>query len=152
MGLVTDWAYKLPDVVWDIPEAERPEKARFDTDLCKFGERYFIRCFLSVPFAEAPAEFGWGAWAEVKRPVFERYLELYDKDGSTEPVSSGILANNLLPYENSLGMPLNIQFRDPTKRPSLYFHQENASRLAVEQREGIGDARYHEILSILARG
>ncbi|MEM9970383.1 MAG: hypothetical protein AAF762_04720 [Pseudomonadota bacterium] len=32
-GLVTDQAYKLPDEVWAIPEAERSEKARFTDDL-----------------------------------------------------------------------------------------------------------------------
>lgn len=64
-GLLTDWAYKLPDEVWKIPEAERPEKARFNNDLCQFNDRNFIRCVLDVPLIETSANFGWGAWAEV---------------------------------------------------------------------------------------
>lgn len=29
-GYTTDWAYKLPDEVWAIPESERSEQARFN--------------------------------------------------------------------------------------------------------------------------
>ena len=150
-GLITDWAFTLPDVVWEIPEAERAEKARFNNDLCQFGERYFIRCVLDVPFTDGPGSFGWGAWAEVDWPTFERYLELYDEDGSSEPVRAGALANSLAAYAHSLGTPVVVQFRDPTKRPSLYLKQEDESRLALEQRVGIDDARFHEILSIIER-
>lgn len=51
-GFVTDWAYKLPDEVWQIPEAERSGKARFTDDLCQFDTRNFIRCVLDIPFNE----------------------------------------------------------------------------------------------------
>lgn len=150
-GPVTDWAYKLPDVVWAIPEDERAEKARFNSDLCQFGERYFIRCVLDVPFTNATGSFGWGAWAEVDSFTFERYLVVYDEDGSSEPVRAGVLANDLPAYPGSLGTPVNIQFQDATKRPSLYLNEEDGSRLALEQRAGIGEARYHEILHIIER-
>jgi ribosomal protein L34E len=90
-GVPTDHAYKLPDIVWAIPEPERSARAKFSSDLCQLGERYFIRGVLHVPFSEAEGDFGWGVWAEVEWPVFERYLKLYDEDGSTEPAqySSG---------------------------------------------------------------
>jgi hypothetical protein len=150
-GLVKDLGYKLPDVVWNIPEPERSEKARYSDDLCRFGERYFIRCVLAVPFTEASGEFGWGAWAEVDWSVFKLYLEFWGKDGSSEPVREGTLANSLPAYEHSLGMPVLIQFMEPTKRPSLRLKRGSESQLAIEQREGIDVARYHEILSIIAR-
>lgn len=150
-GLVTDWGYTIPDDVWEIAEAERAEEAHFNNDLCQFGERNFIRCVLDVPFTTQPRTFGWGAWAEVDRSTFVRYLELYDEDGSSEPTHTGTLANGLSPYASSFGAAVLIQFRDPAKRPSLYLRQEDGSRLAVEQRGGISDARYHEILSIIGQ-
>lgn len=104
-GLVTDWTYKLPDEVWAIPEAERTEKARFNNDLCQFDERNFIRCVLDVPFTNVQGSFGWGAWAEVDWPTFERYLELYDEDGTYEPTRLGTLANALPAYPGSLSTP-----------------------------------------------
>ena len=133
-GLVTDSAYSLPDVVWEIPEAERALRARFTNDLCQFGERYFIRCVLGVPLNDSDGEFGWGAWSEVEWPVFERYLEMYEEDGAAEPVHRGTLANRLPAYEASLGKPVLIQFRDPTKRPSLSLPQDDESQLADEIR------------------
>lgn len=150
-GLVKDWAYTLPDAVWEIPEAERVEKARFNTDLCNFGERYFIRCLLEVPFSHGRDRFGWGAWAEVDFGTFKRYLELYSEDGSLEPAHFGNLANGLPAYPGSLGAPVFIQFRDPKSRPALYLEESNVSDLAREQRSGIDDARYHEILGIIGQ-
>ncbi len=150
-GLITDWAYTLPDEVWAIPESQRAQRARFNTDLCQFGERYFIRCILPVPYPEADTEFGWGAWAEVAWPVFEGYLKLYDKDGSAEPAHSGTLANELRPYPGSLGAAVGIQFGDPTKRPKLSLRTGDDSLLAREQRSGIDSGRYHEVLTILRR-
>jgi len=60
-GLPTEWACNLPDEVWAIDEPEREERARFTSDLCQFGERYFIRCMLEVPFTHSEGTFGWGA-------------------------------------------------------------------------------------------
>lgn len=151
VGLVTDWAYKLPDEVWAIPESERDTKARFNTDLCQFDERNFIRCVLYVPLKDTLISFGWGAWAEVDWSTFERYLGLYDKDGSFEPTYLGKLANDLPAYPGSLGTRVAIQFREPSKRPSLYLEPDDESRLALEQRSGIDEARYHEILNVIGR-
>jgi len=147
-GLPTDWAYTLPDVVWEIPEEERAERARFNNDLCQMGERYFIRCMLEVPFKDAAGYFGWGVWAEVEWPVFERYLELYDEDGSSEPSAPGELANELSPYAGSLGTRVTIRFRDPKNRPTLQLKPEDATQLALDQNAGIDQARHHEILHL----
>lgn len=148
-GLVTDWAFKLPDEVWAIPEVDRSEKARFNNDLCQFDNRNFIRCVLDVPLTEGSGSFGWGAWAEVDWSTFERYLKFYDEDGTSEPTRAGKLANALQAYPGSLGTPVVIQFRDPSKRPSLSLVTSDESVLAREQRAGVGESRYHEILNII---
>ena len=149
VGLATDWAYGLPDVVWDIPQAERAERARFTSDLCQFGERYFIRCVLEMPFTHVPGHFGWGAWAEVHWSTFESYLGLYDVDASSAPAADGVLANELPPYRGSLGAPVTVKFRDAKNRPSLHLKSEDAGPLAVDQRAGIDEARHHQILKTL---
>jgi hypothetical protein len=148
-GLQTDQSYQLPDVVWKIPEQERSKKAKFDADLCQYGERYFIRCILYVPFTETDGEFGWGIWVEVERSVFDRYLFLYEVDGSGEPRHPGKLANALPSYDNTLGLDVFIQFGEPELRPSVHLPSDDESQLAREQRHGIDGSRYHEILSVL---
>jgi hypothetical protein len=146
VGLPTDWAYTLPDEVWNIPEPERNEVARFNNDLCQWNDRTFIRCVLEVPFNDEEGFFGWGAWAEVEWAVFERYLQLYDENARSEPVHSGILANDLSEYGHTRGTPLVIQFREATQRPALKLLPSDQSLLATEQREGISQLRYHQIV------
>lgn len=149
-GLVTDRAFKLPDVVWRIPESQRSEKAIFNSDLCEFGERCFMRCILFVPFRDRPGDFGWGVWVEVEWPTFKRYLELYEVDGSSEPAHEGVLANVLSPYPHSLGAKVEIRFGVPSERPTLRLKDDDPSRLADDQGRGITDARYHEILTLIS--
>ena len=57
----TDHGWKLPDDVWDIPEYERKDKAKFDNDFCQLGNRFFIRCVLKLPFIDQ-ADFYAGAY------------------------------------------------------------------------------------------
>lgn len=104
-----------------------------------------------MPFTERDGFFGWGTWVEVELPVYEQYYELYDEDGSSEPLKRGSLANDLPAYaENTLGHPVLIQFRDATKRPSLHFSAADSSGLAVERREGMDGHRYHQICDQLS--
>jgi hypothetical protein len=145
-GLTTDWAYKLPDEVWAIPDEERAARALCSSDLCQFGDRFFIRCVLSVPFTETEGSFNWGCWAEVDWPVFRRYLSLYDADGSDEPRQPGTLANALFGYPGSLGASCEIQFGESTRRPALFTPLDDQSLLAAEQRAGYDAKRYHMIL------
>lgn len=147
-GLPTDQAFTLPDDVWAISEPERSKEARFTNDLCQLGERYFIRGVLEIPFENSDRFFGWGIWAEVEWPTFERYLEMYEQDGFSEPMHKGVLANELRSYPESIGLPVLIQFRESTKRPSFHMADDN-SAISDEQRDGINDARYHQILEAL---
>jgi hypothetical protein len=148
-GLPTDQGFQLPDEVWAILEPERSTRAKFDADLCRYGDRYFVRSILILPFTEADGDFGWGVWVEVERHVFECYLSLYQADGSAEPPHSGTLANALPSYDATLGMPVLIQFGDRKQRPSVFFPSSDQSALALEQRQGIDVARYHEILAAI---
>jgi hypothetical protein len=149
-GLTADWAYTLSDEVWALSEPERALRAKYDSDLCRLDERHFIRCILPVPFIEQEGAFCWGAWAEVEKSSFYRYLELYEVDGSDEPPHDGKLANTLSAYGETIGVPVLIQFGDPTKRPVLSAWPNDQSLLAREQRLGIDRARHHDIVARLS--
>jgi len=118
-GLPTDRGWKLPDAVWAIPDGERSNMAKFNSDLCQFGNRFFIRCLLKLPFNEQPGYYGWGVWVEVAEPDFYRYVELYDKDGSAEPPVLGAIANAMPGYPPTLGLPVTVQFQSSTSRPMI---------------------------------
>ncbi len=145
-GLPTDRGYSLPDAVWAIPEPERAARAKWTADLCQMGVRYFIRCVLKVPFTDRAGYFGWGLWVEVTWPVFERYLEVYESDGSSEPVYPATIANEPPRYDRTLGESVNLQFGAATDRPTIQFLTGATCQLALEQGHGIDTARYHQLL------
>src|SRR5262245_49180040 len=145
-GLPTDWAYKLPDVVWSIPKEERAARARWTSDLCQMGEQYFIRCLLPVRFTDRERYFGWGLWVRVEWPVFERYLQLYEQDATAEPEVKASLANDIPSCEKLSGTPVVVQFGTSTQRPTVRFPSGSTHSLAIEQKQGINALRYHQIL------
>jgi hypothetical protein len=148
-GLPKDQAFKLPDEVWAIPEPDRSESAKWNTDLCQLGDRFFIRCLLPVPFAGSEDDYyGWGVWVEVDPAVFQRYLEIYDKDGSAEPEASGKLANSIPLYADSFGSTVTIGFGLPADRPTLTF-SEDSNSLAHDQRVGLSQQKFHELLAMM---
>jgi len=119
--------------------------AKFNSDLCQFGNRFFIRCLLKLPFNEQPGYYGWGVWVEVAEPDFYRYVELYDKDGSAEPPVLGAIANAMPGYPPTLGLPVTVQFQSSTSRPMIAVSASDHP-IAEEQSRGIDNQRYHEIL------
>ncbi|MET1023777.1 MAG: DUF2199 domain-containing protein [Pseudoxanthomonas sp.] len=145
-GLPTDKGWTLPDVVWAIPQEDRQTRAKFDSDRCQLGERFFIRCILEIPFTEQAGYYGWGVWVELAEVDFWRYIELYDKDGSREPQVSGAIANAIPAYPSTLELPVTVQFQSSTSRPTVHLLADSQHPLALEQCDGIDSRRYHEIL------
>jgi len=147
---LTDQAFTLPDDVWAIPEEERKAKAKWTEDLCQFGNRYFIRCLLPIPFTEREGEFGWGVWLEVEWPIFERYLKVFAQDATDESPAIGALANEIPIYDSSIDLPATMRFGTASQRPTVWFSEEAQHACAREQRTGIDDRRYHEIVDGLS--
>lgn len=147
-GLPTHRGALLPDAVLAIPSNMRENRARWTSDLCQFGKRYFIRCLLKVPFIDQSGHFGWGLWVEVDEPLFRRYVDLYEKDGSREPAYEGRIANEIPGTDSILNMVVSIQFRSRSERPVITYPKENRCWLAQEQRQGIDAKRHHELLDL----
>lgn len=145
-GMPTDFGWQLPDDVWAIPEVERSARAKFDSDRCQLGERFFIRCILALPFTEQPGYYAWGVWVELRESDFWRYIELYDKDGREEPAIPGAIANAVPGYASTVGLPIQVQLQDEKSRPSVRV-ADAGHPLSVEQLAGISNQRYHDILA-----
>ena len=150
-GLVKDMGFALPEDVWSIPAPERKTRAVFDTDLCRFGERHFIRCLLRIPFVGRTDYFGWGVWVEVDRHDFDRYVEFYQKDGSAEPLVIGRLANRIPCYPDAAGEVVRIKFGVAGIRPDVLVDVGSETSLGLDHNRGINDARHHQILADLGQ-
>lgn len=145
-GMPTDFGWQLPDDVWAIPEAERSSQAKFDSDRCQLGDRFFIRCVLALPFIEQPDYYAWGVWVEIPEPDFWRYIELYEKDGRGELSITGLIANAIPGYESTVGLAVRVQLQDEKSRPSVWVI-DVGHPLSREQLSGISNERYHGILA-----
>lgn len=145
-GMPTDSGWKLPDVVWAIPEPDRSKRARWDEDRCQYDNRCFIRCILHIPFQSLAGSYGWGVWVEVSEPDFYRYVELYSADARAEPPIRGTLANDIPCYDRTLALAVSIQFDTATTRPLVTVPPGCTHLLAIEQRQGMSNERYHEVL------
>lgn len=142
----TDFGCRVPDVVWELSDEDRERFAEFDTDFCRFDGRFFIRCILLIPMAERDESFGWGVWCEVEEKDFLRYEELFDQDGTNEPPIQGTIANLIPGDESSLDEPITIQLSTSDQRPIVTFPDSSEIASAREQRSGMSNLRYHEIL------
>jgi hypothetical protein len=145
-GHPTDRGYTLPDDVWAIPESEREKRAKFTTDLCEMDGRCFIRGILLIPLVQREDDFAWGVWAELKHSDFDHYLEIYDADASDEPPMSGVLANAIPGYEDAAKECVLVKLGGSGDRPEFTLEPHSESSLAKDQRRGIDERRYHEML------
>lgn len=139
-----DIAYELPDIIWSIPEEKRIEEAKFNSDLCQYKNKNYLRGIAYIPIQGTDTNFGWGFWAEVNDEAFEKYLEVYDIDGSKEAPVEGLLANTPPDYEDTNNLKVKIHFGSPTERPNIVI-EPNEHKLALEQKHGITIERVHEL-------
>ena len=148
-GLPTDWAFKLPDEIFELSYLEKYRRTRSNSDLCTLDERrFFFRGLLSMPFTYQAGEFSWGVWVEVERTAHDFYFDNFNDDFAKGTKAQGRLANAIPGFSELLNELIEIQFQDGSSRPSFSFQENAAHRLAKDQREGIDFARHHEFLDL----
>lgn len=144
--IVFDKSYKMPDEIWNLPPIEKEERAQIDSDLCILDDRYFIRGVAYLPVNETDKSYGWGIWAEVPEENFFEYAKNYEEDNSSKPKFSGLVANQIPSYENTIGLELAVQLGNETQRPEFYF-TNTVHLLTKEQTEGISIEKVHSYSS-----
>jgi len=151
-GLPTDWGYKLPDEVHDLSYLERYARSRHNSDLCTLDEgRHFVRTLLRLPLTDGAGDqaFSWGVWVEVDKQTHDLYLSSWQEDISHHPRSAGRIANSIVIYGDTLGLPVEIQFQPGNDRPIVFLAPGTTHALALEQARGISGKRHHDILVAL---
>ena len=146
-GLQKDFAFQLPDVVWELDYLERYQRVRHNRDFCTLDEnRTFIRCMLEVPLQYEKDYFGWGLWVEVAQSDHDLHLQKWQGGDDETKAFAGQIANDVKAYPNLVGEAVQVKLYDQ-HRPLLTFSASSHHLLAVEQREGISLARHHELVA-----
>jgi hypothetical protein len=146
-GLPMDIGFARPGDYLSVPPAQRDRRCRFTNDGGVIdGRRYYIRGCAYVPVRDTGDEFAWGLWARVSQADYERYLALFNADGSAEPPFPGRLSvEDRAGYAGLDGHEVRIQLRSATERPSFLLAASD-HRLSREQHAGI---TLHDVEAIL---
>ena len=142
-----DIAYARPQHYFEIPLAERNQRAQFNdetnADVCVIdGNLFLVRAILPVA-VEEDREFRHGVWVLVDEPGFRKYATL--EDGSVEPPMQGRLSSEVPGYPSTFLLPVEIQLGPPTQRPSVRLKPSDHP-FSSEQRTGITMTRVHELV------
>jgi hypothetical protein len=150
----SEFIWQVPDDVWALDEKSRKSWfLQFDSsyEWCSIDDRWFLRGDLELPYTDRAGAWTWGLWCEVDDSVIDKYVELEDVDGSNEPRMTGKLACKIPLHPDSLGLPVEIQFGLAGKPPKLFVPPDSVHPLMPEQREGMDQELYHEIVARLLR-
>jgi hypothetical protein len=144
----------LPEPIFRIDDAERDERAWVGEDSAvlrdRGAERFFVRALLELPIDGEEGYFGYGTWVEVSAEDFDRLGELWHAhDGWRSEPFAGTLANELLPYAFTEGLPVRIRLRDVKLLPVVEL-EDSDHELVRAQLNGISSHRAHDLAATVA--
>jgi hypothetical protein len=148
--LMLDVRMGLPEPIFELSDDERDERAQIAEDWCILrdeagAEHFYVRGLLQIPVPSLETYFGYGSWIEVDPDSFRRLGELWsDERGQDEPPFSGRLANELIPYAGTVGLPVMLQLREVDLLPTVEL-VETDHPLRGEQRTGVTEERAQEL-------
>lgn len=150
-GETRDLRMNLPEPIHALGEEERGLRARLTEDAAVLdGERWFVRGLLELPIADEDGYFGYGVWVEVSEQDFASLRELWDdEEGWRQGPFAGRLANEVVPHEGTLGLPLRLRLRDVNLLPLVEL-DDAEHELVAEQRRGLSPHRVHELAAAVA--
>lgn len=147
-----DVSFNRPDEIWKMPEDERAKRAWESSDLCVLDDaKFYLRGVLYVPLIEHDEKWGIGLWVQVSQDNFERYMRLYDVDGSLEAPFEGLVANNMPAFGGVLGETVQVRLGNSKQRPTFVIDANegiSTSQIGMAQMNGISDITLHQILDI----
>ena len=144
LGYVKPYQYFL------VPEAQRSQRVKINSDLCQIDNAVFaIRGVVEIPLLddatiEGTPWFEFGIWAVVAAVDFSRYVELWDADVSSEAPFPCTLDGEPPGYSGLLGHPASVHLRQAGQRP-LFKLRESDHLMHREQTHGISLQRVHDI-------
>lgn len=111
-----DYAYRLPDCVFALPEEER--SPRCTQDFAELDRRRFVRTLFPVPL-EGGEEFRYGIWIEVTPDTFEHVVRAWNDPVQYRALTfSGLVANAIPPLgARAVGGVVDLATRDDRSRP-----------------------------------
>jgi hypothetical protein len=143
-----DLAYDAPMHYHQLPESERPARAKLSEDLCTIDEKdHFVRGVLLLPVAGSGQSLGFGVWVSLSAENFRRYVETFeDEDQSKLGAMFGWFCNRISYYPDTINLQTVVVPQDRRARPLVRISDVHAGHpLYLEQQSGITRERLGEI-------
>jgi hypothetical protein len=117
-GRELDFRFKLPDPIFEIPEAERPQRVRDSGDVVGAqGVGVFVRVMLPVRLTE-DFQITYGTWLSLRnRRDFDRARRLWHSEEYPSLVLEGVLANAIEPWGQPLMTRARVAVKDVNQVP-----------------------------------
>lgn len=129
-----------------VPEDEFQERVDLTPDQCVVDEQvFFIRGHLEIPVQGQTESLAFSVWSSLSERSFLHMCERWGcADRADDPPYFGWLSTDISAYPETINLKLSVQSRGPGKVPTFRLEQTDHP-LAVDQREGITEARWHQI-------
>jgi len=137
----------LPEAVLQIREAERDDRVESGSDQCILdGKHFFVLGNLDVPVQGSEQVLRWTVWSTLSETNFRRASQLWETAGrESEPAYFGWLSNHIPGYASTINIKALVHTQEVGVRPQIKV-VEDGHQLTQEQREGIDDRRYDELI------
>ncbi len=147
-------SYGAPAPVGWKPRYARRRDSELTSDQCVIkGREFYVHGLIEIPVPELGETFSWGVWVSLSEPNFARMHELWEEPArEQEPPCFGWLVTELPVYpESTLLLKTQVHTRAVGLRPLIELEPTDHP-LAVEQREGITEARVRAFAEQLLGG
>jgi hypothetical protein len=129
-----DFRFRLPDPVFELPEAEQEQRIWDGGDFVgASGVGVFVRVLLRVALTE-DCQITYGTWLGVlTEEDFDRAQSLWHDPEYPSLVLDGVLANAIEPWGRSMMTPVRVAVRDPGQVPYVEaMHDEAMSKILTD--------------------
>ena len=135
-----------------VPQDEWIARVQLTADHCIVDEEHFFaRGHIEIPILGHPEPFAFSVWSSLSEASFEHMSDRWDApDRQTDPPYFGWLCSSLPLYPSTLSLRLSVQSRSPGLIPVFYLEPSDHP-LALEQKQGITIARWHQIAQELLK-
>jgi hypothetical protein len=136
-----------PDLV---PEAEFDDRVQLSFSECIVDEQhFFVRGHIEIPIIDHHESLVFSVWSSLSEKSFIHFFDRSEEpDRETDDPYFGWLSSPIWIYPETRHLKLAVQSRAPGLVP-LFILEETDHPLAIDQRNGISIARWHEICHVL---
>jgi len=134
-GLPRDYAFLMPDIVFDLsPDQRREDATQIGDDFWSTTpEHYFVRCLLPIPLFDGD-EFCFGVWVDLREDTFRNVLDVWDDAERYLSLEfEGRLANRVrVPGWTGYGVRVHLAVRNSQSRPFITWTDDKSLQRVLD--------------------